>query len=60
MSERRDEQIRGLLEQLDARVREAERLRRQIAERQQHGPFWPDRRRVGRIADDEPQSLDKR
>jgi len=48
MSERRHDRVRDLLDQIDARLRDAERLRSHIEERRE-SPFWPDRRRVGRV-----------
>jgi len=48
MSDRRADDLRALLEQIDARLREAERLRDHVEHRDE-SPFWPDRRRVARV-----------
>src|SRR5438552_5057165 len=48
MAERHADRVRELLEQIDARLRDAERLRSHVEERRE-SPFWPDRRRIGRI-----------
>ncbi len=44
-----DELTRELLERIDARLLEAERLRNHIEQRSRQVPFWPDRRRPGRV-----------
>jgi hypothetical protein len=50
MSERfTDDLTRELIEQIDARLRDAERLRNHADDRRLQRPFWPDRRRVGRV-----------
>jgi len=48
MAERRDDRVRELLDQIDARLRDAERLRNH-AEHRRGTPFWPERRRSGRV-----------
>jgi hypothetical protein len=48
MTERGDDHLRDLLEQIDAHLRKAERLRNH-AEQRRESPLWPDRRRVGRV-----------
>ena len=48
MSERHDDHLRELLEQIDAHLRDAERLRDYV-EHSRERSFWPDRRRIGRI-----------
>jgi len=40
--------VRGLIAQIDARLREAERLRREADQQHHDRPFWPDRRRTRR------------
>jgi hypothetical protein len=49
MPERREDHVRTVLEEFDARLVEAERLRRHAEERR--APFWPERRRVERVPD---------
>ena len=41
--------IRGLIEQIDGLLREAERLRSYADERNRRTPFWPERRKMPRI-----------
>lgn len=57
MTERRhNHTVRALIEQLDRRLRDAERLRNHLT--QQPRLIWPDRRRQGRIphlSEDEPE-----
>jgi hypothetical protein len=53
-----DKLMRDLLDQIDERLREAERVRNQ-AERYRDRPFWPERRRSRRSSDpDEPDEPD--
>jgi hypothetical protein len=52
MSERKKptlDEIRGLIEQVDGRLREAEQLRSHVNERNRRAPGWPDRRRAARV-----------
>lgn len=53
MSEQRKtftpDDIRGLIEQVDGQLREAERLRSYANERQRRSEFFPDRRKTPRI-----------
>jgi len=42
--------MRELIDQIDARLREAERVRAQADDQYRDRPFWPDRRRTGRQA----------
>ena len=57
MNERREDHVRTLLEEIDARLAEAERLRRDAEDRR--APFWPDRRRIVHVPNVEP-SHDRR
>ena len=54
MSEQRKrptpDEIRGLIEQIDGQLREAERLRNYANERSRANDFWPDRRKTPRIS----------
>lgn len=43
--------MRDLIEQIDARLREAKRLRNEAEQQYRDRPFWPDRRRTRRDAD---------
>jgi hypothetical protein len=56
MAEKRNaaDELRGLLEQLDDRLREAERLRSYADERSHRPLVWPDRRRTPRVDDERP------
>jgi hypothetical protein len=56
MSDRRDDRLRELLEEIDARLRDAERIRNH-AEHSRATPFWPDRRRAARVP--APHSADE-
>jgi hypothetical protein len=53
MSERKKdntaEDIRGLIEQVDGQLREAERLRTYVHDRHRRPAFFPERRRAPRI-----------
>ena len=53
MSNQFDDRMRELLEQIDARLRDAERLRNH-AEQRAERPLWPDRRGVGRVPAADP------
>jgi hypothetical protein len=54
-----DDLMRELLDQIDARLREAERVRNQADERYRDRPFWPERRRSRRSTDpDDPDDPD--
>jgi hypothetical protein len=59
MSEQRKENsaddIRNLIEEVDGRLREAERIRSYVNERAGRPAWWPERRRVPRVPPtDEP------
>ena len=45
----RSDDIRGLIEQIEGELREAERLRSYADERSRRTPFWPERRKMPRI-----------
>lgn len=47
-----DDLTRELLDRIDARLRDSERLRSHEDQRRSRVPFWPDRRRVERDIDD--------
>ena len=52
MSEKRKitpDDIRGLIEQFDDRLREAQELRSYVNERSRRGEWWPERRRAPRV-----------
>ena len=50
MTERRDEErIRKLLDDIDVRLRHAERLRSFADDRRRRGEFYPDRRQSSRV-----------
>jgi len=52
MTERReDERLRKLLDDIDVRLRDAERLRNHADDRQRRTPFYPDRRHAERVPD---------
>jgi len=42
------DKARRLIDEIDERLRDAERLRNHVRSQQ---PFWPDRRRISRIPD---------
>jgi len=48
-----DDLMRELIAQIDARLREAERVRNQAEQQHRDRPFWPERRHSRR--DDDPQ-----
>ena len=50
-----DDLTRTLLEQIDARLREAEQVRNRTDEGWRQRPFYPERRRVGRTTADQPR-----
>lgn len=47
-----DEFTRDLIEAIDARLSEAQQLWHRFERRRREAPFWPERRHIGRIADD--------
>jgi hypothetical protein len=50
-----DDPMRELIDQIDARLREAERVRNKADEQYRDRPFWPERRRSRRSSDpDDP------
>lgn len=50
-----DNLMRELIDEIDARLREAERVRNKADEQYRDRPFWPERRRSRRSRDpDEP------
>ena len=50
MTDRRDdERLRKLMDDIDVRLRDAERLRNHVDQRQRSGPFYPDRRHSDRV-----------
>ena len=52
MPERRDEErLRKLLDDIDGRLRDAERLRSQADDRRRRPAFYPERRRSDRVPD---------
>jgi len=52
MTERRDnERLRKLMDDIDIRLRDAERLRNHADQRQRRGAFYPDRRHSDRVPD---------
>jgi hypothetical protein len=55
-----DSLMRELIDEIDARLREAERVRNKADEQHRDRPFWPERRRSRRSLDpdkpDEPDS----
>ena len=52
MTERRDEErLRKLMDDIDVRLRDAERLRNHADERQRRGAFNPERRHSDRVPD---------
>jgi len=56
MDDRQNDTVRTLIEQIDRRLRDAERLRNHVT--QPPRPIWPDRRHEGRIPQpsaDEPE-----
>jgi len=58
MSERyADNLMRELIEQIDARLKEAERVSNQADQQYRDRPFWPERRRKKRgLEPDQPKS----
>jgi hypothetical protein len=61
MTERRDEErLRKLMDDIDVRLRDAERLRNHADERQRRGAFYPERRHSGRIPDVSPRDRDNK
>jgi hypothetical protein len=51
-----DDLMRELIDQIDARLREAERVRNTADQQYRDRPFWPDRRRSKRNQDsDQPE-----
>jgi len=55
MSERyADDLMRELIDQIDARLREAERVRNQADQQYRDRPFWPERRRNRRRPEPDP------
>jgi hypothetical protein len=52
-----DDLMRELIDQIDAQLREAERVRNMADEQFRDRPFWPERRRSRRSPDpDDPDS----
>jgi hypothetical protein len=52
MTERReDDRLRNLLDEIDSRLRDAERLRSYADEQQRRGAFYPERRHSERVPD---------
>jgi hypothetical protein len=45
----RNDQLRIVLEQIDERLRDAERLRNHVRQRAEQEPYWPDRRLHSRV-----------
>ena len=53
--------MRELIDQIDARLREAERVRNNADQQYRDRPFWPERRRSTRNHDsDQPKSRQSR
>jgi hypothetical protein len=60
MSKRREDRVRDLLDEIDARLRDAQRLRNHAEQHKREAPFWPDRRHGGRVPDlHSPQRRDE-
>ena len=51
----RPDLTRDLIAEIDARLRDAERLRNHVEQRQRQRAVWPDRRQVGRTPELEPK-----
>lgn len=54
-----EQKTRSLIEELDRRLLEAERLREYVNDRSRQSHFWPDRRRTPRLPiarNDQPQT----